>query len=124
MHQNLRTDKKKSKAIVKRPTGEKIVFEIIYEERPHISYISGLYVDCIAHTFAHVLAKGKYPKFRLRKDNIVFLTPEEHQLFDAGTEEQRQAYKERMKKDGIDVDWDKLYKLRDELLNEYKELWN
>ena len=113
-------DKGKPKSKPKKATGEKIVFEMIYEERPHISFISGLHVDCIAHNFAHVLSKGSYPKFRLRKDNIVFLTPEEHHLYDFGTEEDRVRYVDRMKEDGIDVDWDKLYSLRDKLKLEYQ----
>ena len=32
--------------------------------------------------FSHVLGKGAYPKFRLNKENIVFMSLREHHLWD------------------------------------------
>ena len=73
------------KVYVKKPTGEKIVFEQIWNTRPHKSQISGEPIyDAQPHNFMHILAKGqnKYPKFILLKENIVLATYEEHFLWD------------------------------------------
>ena len=69
--------------------------------------------------FAHVLSKSqsKYPKFKLYSKNLILLTPEEHHLLDHGTEMQRQKY---AKKYGCD--WQKVYGLREELVQEYNNL--
>lgn len=66
--------------------------------------------------YAHVLCKKQFPNFRLEKRNIVFLTPREHFLFDQGTEEQRMDYEIKN-----NVNFDKLFKLREILKNDYKE---
>ena len=65
-------------------TGEKDLFLEIWEERAHVSQISGKHLGDTprAHYFAHILGKGAYPGFRLRKDNIVLMTIEEHSIFD------------------------------------------
>lgn len=68
-----------------RATGEKIVFEMIWEERPHICQVTG---DPI-HTFdvwcfMHILSKGAYPKFKLRKDNILLVAKYVHTEYDDG----------------------------------------
>jgi len=110
---------------ITKKTGEKEVFREIMEEREHVSFISGIWVPCITHNWAHVLAKGlnKYPKFKLHKPNIRFLTAREHDLYDKGTEDQRDKYADHMfSKRGIAVDWQKLYDLREELKEEYKQL--
>lgn len=105
-------------------TGEKAVFAEIMEEREHVSFISGLHVPCIAHNFCHVLSKSqsKYPKFKLYKKNIVFLTQDEHFALDHGREWDRNQYTYTMMQKGVHVNWQKLYDLREELLTEYKEL--
>lgn len=92
--------------------GERDVFALIYAHRKPVSYISGKRVDPRdSRCYAHVLGKGAYPKFRLCLDNIVFLTPEEHNLYDQGSDEQRKAYQKR----NPTADWEKLYELREEL---------
>ena len=72
---------------------------------------------------AHVLAKGqnKYPKFKFYKKNLILLTEYEHQLLDAGTIEQRQHYAEYCEQNGGKCDWQKLFDLKEELLEEYKQ---
>lgn len=125
--------KKKYVITFKKPTGEKRMFDEIWEEREeddggHKSYISGLSVDqhhgtkFYPNLFAHVLAKGlnKYPKFKLYKPNIMLLTPGEHRLLDHGSEEQRINYELKMSQQGVTVDWQKLYDLQDQLKEEYK----
>ena len=123
-HQSLRTDKKKPKPLKqeKKNYGEKLVFEMIWNERDHVSFISGIHLgdEAKAHFFAHVIAKGKEPKLRLVKENIVLLSIEEHSLLDAGTQEQRDKYAEIMKQGGVPVDWSKIDKRKEKLKKKYK----
>jgi len=99
------------------------MFKDIWKRREHRSFLSdrdidGYSDDMWINLFAHVLPKGKYPLFRLNPDNIVLLTPYEHQLFDQGTEE----YRARYEKDTLGCEWEKLYNYRDRLREEYEEL--
>lgn len=109
-----RVEKKKS-------TGEKDLFGEIWEKREKVSFLSGYplmefaYSPFFLNCFAHVLAKGRYPKFRLKETNIILLTPDEHYMFDFGTVAQRKKYAEKM-----NCDWMKVYGLKDELLEEYE----
>lgn len=73
----------------KKSSGQKELFHEIWSERPHICFVSGKiltesprkdmgrWVSC----FSHILPKGSYPKFTLRKDNIVLLSPEMHEAW-------------------------------------------
>jgi hypothetical protein len=116
-----RLDKGKEKV---KPTGEKIVFEQIWGEREHKSFLSGLPLDAYKgdkwySLFAHILSKAqnKYPKFKLYKKNIVLLTPDEHRMLDQGTIEEREVY---AKEQGCD--WDVILELKEELKYEYKAI--
>jgi hypothetical protein len=108
-------------------TGELALFDTIWATRPHVSFISDLPISIQPHTplwysvFAHVLAKGKYPSFRLLDRNIVLLLPKEHALFDQGTKELRSMYRLSCESYGGGCDWDKLYELREQLKSEYKK---
>lgn len=109
--------KTKTKKVFKKKTGEKSIFEHIWETRPHKSFISGQDLDFYVYPyffnlFAHVLSKNKYPEFRLYDKNIILLTPYEHFLLDQGTEEQRSNY---------NADWELIYKLKGDLIAEYSE---
>jgi hypothetical protein len=44
--------------------------------------------------FAHILPKGRYPDYRLRKDNVMLLTSKEHYMVDhdTGTAKQDRLY--------------------------------
>lgn len=102
-----------------KPTGEYELFLKIWNEREHVSFLTGkrlidpfnneidptskFFVNC----FAHVLSKKQHPALRLEKDNIVLLSPAEHYLWDFGTIKQREDYSE---------DWYKLYNLRESLI--------
>lgn len=91
------------------------LFEQIWEERPHVSYLSGKPLGKFSVSyFAHVLSRKRFPCFAYRADNIVLLTVEEHMMFDQGTIEQRELY---AKKNSLS--WDKLFALRDELSKIY-----
>lgn len=107
-----------------KPSGEGALMETLISTRPHTSFITGQEIININHNnCAHVLNKKKYPEFRLYDKNIIFLDNRypclEHHLYDNGTEEQRIKYAEEMKKGGIIVNWQKLYDLKQELMEEY-----
>jgi hypothetical protein len=120
-HQNLRTDKQKPKRIRKKdsglsfttrqrkPTGELKIFEEIWKERPHVCYVSGEPIkEFSVMCMAHVLSKGGYPDWRLKKKNIVLLTASNHKLYDHST---HLAKKLPM--------FDKLFDLHEEYKQEY-----
>ncbi len=76
---------KKQYRYVKKATGEKAVFEEIWNERPHISQISGEpIIDPTPTNFLHVLpkAQNKYPLFKLNKQNIILGTEDNHYDWD------------------------------------------
>lgn len=81
-----KTEPKKVVTIKKRKnTGEKEVFEEIRNERPHYCTICNKYItEAQARCFAHLLAKGMYPKYRLNKNNIALVcNPECHKDIDS-----------------------------------------
>ena len=121
------SQKSKNKPIKK--TGELNIFIEIWNEREHISFLSGKYLNYQAgqkfwiNCFAHVLPKGKYPLFRLNKDNIILLTPAEHYLLDFGTHEQRIKYSNNLYTDTDYIsDWGKIWAKRELLLNNYSNI--
>lgn len=101
-------------------TGERDIFDQIWKEREHKSFLSGELLDkwnnptFYANLFAHVLPKGQFQAARLDKENIILLTPEEHMLLDHGTREQRKKYAEENL-----VDWSRIFVLRDQLKQKY-----
>ncbi|MES3018161.1 MAG: hypothetical protein V4721_10290 [Bacteroidota bacterium] len=111
----VKIDKPKKKYIFKKkPTGEKAVFEEIYEERPHASQVSGnpiLYPT--PSNFLHVLPKGKnkYPLFKLNKQNIILGTDDEHYLWD--------HCRMQIKDDPM---WAPIFELEASLKEQYKKL--
>lgn len=104
IHQYLRTDPKKPKplnrtAIQSKPKAinqisdkrkeklkgysQKDMFAEIWDERPHVSELSGDELLPKGHSqwhwqFLHVLPKGSFPKFELKKENILLGTVAEH----------------------------------------------
>ena len=70
-----KTERQKVVTIKKRKnTGEKEVFEEVRNCRLHYCTICNKYiVEAQARCFAHLLAKGMYPKYRLNKDNIALV---------------------------------------------------
>ncbi len=70
------------------------LFDEIWDERPHRSEVSGIFLTDRPHSrgdhdamrqwvrqFSHLVPKGTYPSMRLRKDNIVLKTAYEHDLW-------------------------------------------
>lgn len=144
-HQYMRKDKKPSKLKRKpikkkiKPTGEKALFDEIFTEREHKSFISDInlevFVDKLyVNLFAHVIPKNGTPRLkfknkadvdkylRLNKANIVLLTPREHMLYDQGTDADRAAYVREVKGVfGKTVNWGKLYDLQEKLIIEIQK---
>ena len=110
----------------KKPTGEAKVFEQIWEESDKKSFLSDVPLPFYRgheqwySQFAHVLSKAqnRYPKFKLNKKYIKPLTDYEHFLFDQGTVQQRKNYAEK-----TGCNWNKLYDLKKEGIEEYKKLY-
>jgi hypothetical protein len=65
---------------------------------------------------AHVLSRKMYPLWKLNPHNIILLAPTVHNLYDQGTELQRQKH--------ADSNWQYLYDLKDKLKIEYNEQRN
>lgn len=82
-------------------------------DKPRVCPVSGKRLDYLEGSdlwyscFAHVLPKGKHPKLKLLKANVLVVHPDVHKLYDQGTEEQREAMN--------GWDWSVLYDKRDEL---------
>jgi len=111
-HNELRKKKSKpTKQYVRKATGELDMFKEIWEERDHVSFVSGKKLKKFdVKMFAHILSKGAYPAFRLRKDNIVLLTPDEHFLYDMASH--------KIKEDPY---WAGLYEMKEKLKIEYNQ---
>ena len=103
---------------------ESELYKEIWYSREHKSFLSGKPLNIEEGTsfwfniFAHALAKGKakYPKFKLYSKNIILLTPQEHNLLDFCSSDDREDY---AKRNGCD--WKKVYDIQEELKSEYKE---
>lgn len=74
----------------------------LFEQDPSV------WVSCCAH----IIPKGRYPRWKLNPRNILLLDPEVHHLFDQGTEAQRQK---------TGWEWTELYNLQEQLKREYEE---
>lgn len=101
---------KKSKSVQKTEKGELQLFIQIWNERTRISEVSGkpLGQFNICY-FSHILPKGKYPAFRLRKENIILKTVQEH--FDWHSKAESDLIKKEM--------WIPIFEKRNELLVKY-----
>jgi len=69
----------------RKKTGEKEVFENIRNTRKHVCTICGKYItEAQARCFAHLLAKGMYPDYRLHDANIALVCgPSCHKAIDS-----------------------------------------
>lgn len=99
----------------RKPTGELSMFKEIWNERPHISFLTGENLDKYENgffisCFAHVFSKKAYPELRLDKENIILLTPKEHLLLDQGTDSQREQYSKE-----TGCEWDIIYEYKDKI---------
>ena len=96
---------------------EKDIFMEVWAERPHFSFLSNRPIKYFAYSnFAHVLPKSKYPKYRLRKENIVLLLPEEHYMEHSSSKKVIEEYCKKYL-----CSWEKIVSLREELIAKYNE---
>ena len=70
--------KTKVKAKFKAPSGQLDCFKDVWNEREHVSELSGKKLMFDVQCFHHILTKAAYPKFLLFKPNIILLTRDEH----------------------------------------------
>jgi hypothetical protein len=85
------------------------MFNWIYENKEWVSEIDGSPLPYKGHyqwhwCFAHKLSKGSYPSEKLNPENIMLLTPDQHQnqeqypQFIQSREEMKQIYYSKLKK--------------------------
>ena len=103
---------------------ESLMFSSIWNERPHVSFISGVPITNPGpENFAHVLAKGlnQYPNFRFNPENVVLVTYEEHFIIDSGSQHSREMYCKRVGS----ADFSAFELLKSKLVREYESTnWN
>lgn len=121
-------------------TGEKIVFDMIWNTRKHVSWLSDRPVGAFKNTdmwvncFAHVIPKNginqlvfpnkqlKNKLLRLNPENILLLHPDEHILYDNGTEQMRKKYRKDMVRLGYVVHWEDLFEYRNILIEKIRTI--
>ena len=97
------------KQTVKRVTGELALFKEIWDERPHKSEVDGTEIPFFnIWCFSHILPKGLYPNYRLKKENIIIKTPDQHD--DWGNRRHKLKDKE---------EWKPIFELYDTLREKY-----
>lgn len=80
---NRKTVRPKVVVEVKTKKSEIGIFEAIWLTRPHYSEISGIPLPQFdVWSFAHILSKGAFPKFKYSPDNIMLMTRDEHIKYD------------------------------------------
>ncbi len=114
-NKDFKVKKKKGFKVKTKGTGELEFFREIWEERPHVCFVTGERIlEFNIMCFAHVLPKGHYGKWRLNKDNIVLMSPEshwaQHNLAQSDLEDQEEG-------------WIKFFTLQSELKLEYNEMY-
>ena len=89
---------------------QKELFNYIWENRPHISELTGKPLLPKGHylwynQFLHVLSKGQYKAYKLNPENIMLALPEEHakqetfpKFIERRDQLRRQYYKEQYNK--------------------------
>lgn len=88
------------KPVQKKPDSELVaVFREIWEEREHVSQVSGAPLNYnfrpgMFFVFSHLHSRGSCPALRLSKENIWLMTIYEHELWEHGKEEIRRQIDE------------------------------
>lgn len=71
----------------RKPTGEYALFLKIFADVKGVCQVTGEQIKFDVCNFAHILAKGAYPGFRLNPENILHVKPEIHSLYDNSSKE-------------------------------------
>jgi len=86
------------------------------EPEQRVSFVTGMILptphEMRAYYFAHVLGKGNYPRFKLKKENIRLLTFKEHKLWDTA------RFKIKENPNLLKM-WKPMFKLEEKLIEEY-----
>lgn len=84
----------------------------LWSEREHYSFVSDQFLghEPLAHYFSHVLPRSTYPQAKMADDNIVFMTLDEHILWE--------NHKHRIIDNPM---WLKVFQLESELKEKYAE---
>lgn len=101
---------------VYKPTGERSLFLDIHAQGVRCFITDEPLIEFNVANYAHLLNKKNFKEFRLERRNIIPMCFKAHYLLDFGTEEQRQKF-------GYPDRWEALFKLREELKEEYKALY-
>lgn len=94
----------------RKPTGERKLFDEIYNYNLGLCEITGELVPYSPVCFMHILSKRAYPRYRLNPDNIMLVLPEIHTLYDCGSREYLISLYPNSKK---------IYEKKDELKSAY-----
>jgi hypothetical protein len=107
---------------MKKPTGEKAIFEKVWERQNGQCFITGQYIPLEKvqpWNFPHVLPKGenKYYHFKLLETNIILTVKRFHDVLDNGSKDQllKEFDHERL---------DLFFELKASLLRQYEILIN
>lgn len=84
----------------------------IWREREHYSFVSGVFLghEARAHFFSHVLPRSTYPEAALDPENIVFMTLQEHNLYEFHSHKVKEK-----------PEWKKVFDLRESLKFKYQK---
>jgi len=106
----IQTLKRQAMQRKRKVTGELGLFREIAQERPHVCFVTGTPIlRLTVWNAAHVLSKGAFPKFRLKKENVVLVQQWVHDLYDHGDRSKLEKY----------PGYQKLIELHDKLKTEY-----
>lgn len=105
------------KKYARKSTGEKDVFEAVLEalpdDRPTTCFVCGKMISVVTHNnMAHILSKGRWPKFRLNPDNIRVMC---YNIQGTGC---HSRYDFSPKSELVGEGWDKLFELKAQLIEE------
>jgi hypothetical protein len=94
--------KKRSQNLIKRNARLREFYEELWNSRPRVSQVSGkpLFEYMKPYCFSHILSKGSEPRAIFDSENVVFMTPDEHRLWEDGKRDGMQEIvelKERLK---------------------------
>lgn len=114
-----------------KPTGEKYTFEEVLDDIPYDGptrcFVCGIKIAIVTHNnFAHILSKKKFPLFRNAPDNIKLMCHSPiariNEVTGKPTNGCHSDFDTKPRSELTHEMWDKVFKLKEELLEEYKRI--